>query len=137
MGFCYDYRNRLCCDACDEAGGVRKRPCPFGYCGPAALCKACYAKHRAEFTKAAHEHCRKASEECKARWAREESMIAAGQLIRCAALQQDDGLVKVWFKGRNDSKVIYFMEPATYAAFPLGEIATPEDYRQRGILIPE
>jgi hypothetical protein len=58
MGYCYDHRNRLCCDACGNAGGVRKRICTatvltdsvrgprstLRYCSPPALCPTWYRK---------------------------------------------------------------------------------------------
>lgn len=56
MGYCYDMRNRLCCDKCGASGGVRKRRCPYmvlgdssrgprfamHYCSCPALCSVCY-----------------------------------------------------------------------------------------------
>ena len=69
MGYCYDTRGRLCCDRCDEAGGVRRKPCKYGYCQPVAYCPACradkdeQARHRA--------HCEENCREAAARFARE------------------------------------------------------------------
>ena len=49
MGYCYDSKNRLCCDVCGTAGGVRKIKCPVGYCQSIATCQSatCKAKVKA------------------------------------------------------------------------------------------
>ena len=47
MGYCFDYAGRLVCDRCGQAGGVRKRKCPYKvsglhYCPAPAYCAPCY-----------------------------------------------------------------------------------------------
>lgn len=42
MGYCY-CRGKLVCYGCG-AMGATKRPCPFGYCPPPAICEECWAK---------------------------------------------------------------------------------------------
>jgi hypothetical protein len=57
MGYCYSQAGRLCCDACGNDSGVRKRTCPYKvhysdgtgslpYCSPSALCATCYTKYK-------------------------------------------------------------------------------------------
>ena len=36
MGYSYTVDGRLCCDACDEAGGGRRHRCPLNWCGAVA-----------------------------------------------------------------------------------------------------
>lgn len=51
-------RMALACDACGHVGGVRRRPCPVGYCPSFHGCAACYAKYRQDGTWAkAHAEC--------------------------------------------------------------------------------
>ena len=58
MGYSYGYtaggRMALSCQQCFHVGGVRKRPCPVGYCPDAALCPVCYARERQDGTWATH-----------------------------------------------------------------------------------
>ena len=66
MGYSYTMDGRLCCDACDEAGGVRRYRCPFNWCGPVALCPACAkGKYRLTLHRAFHVErgCQRQSEE--------------------------------------------------------------------------
>ena len=55
MGYSYGYtaggRMALSCQQCFHVGGVRKRPCPVGYCPDAALCPVCYARERTRSTR--------------------------------------------------------------------------------------
>lgn len=54
MGYCTDHRGRLCCDFCGNAGGVRRVPCPFGYCPPVCACASCKKEHKSKLGKQAH-----------------------------------------------------------------------------------
>ena len=55
--------------------------------------------------------------------------------MRCSALQDDDDRVHVLFQTLA-GHIGYYMAPATYHAIPMGETATPDDYRKHGELIP-
>lgn len=74
MGTITDHRGRVCCDACGNAGGVRKRTCPYfvilaadrsisrtniRWCSPPKLCSGCYTK--AGGNKKLHTPCAEAS----------------------------------------------------------------------------
>ena len=64
MGHITDEAGRLCCDSCGQAGGVRRRRCPVGYCPSDALCATCYATFRSSGGWAsAHAECPRRSAE--------------------------------------------------------------------------
>ncbi|MFA5240357.1 MAG: hypothetical protein WC476_11720 [Phycisphaerae bacterium] len=68
--------------------------------------------------------------------AQEEALKSAGKLIRCAALALDNpDRVKVIFRGLA-GELAFFMSQETYEAIPLMQIATIEDYQERGEVLP-
>jgi len=136
MGYVYEGRHsgrgRLCCDACGNAGGVRKVRCPFGYCQATALCPACRKNPKIKVGMSAEGHralgCEAAHESFVKREAATKSMLDAGEYVRVAALGQDDGRVKVWFRNRDSVEKVYLMTAAAYGSIPLLVPATPADY---------
>lgn len=113
MGFCYDMRNRLCCDLCGESGGVRRQKCPSGWCQAYAVCKACMPAYRARKADI-HEGCAHSSANYHAQQAKRQALIDAGELVLASAVNTDDGMTKVWFKGANGIEVERVMTEAQY-----------------------
>lgn len=107
MGRCYDSRGRLCCDKCDEAGNVRRRPCPSNYCPSADLCPKCWAEVRASGKWSTwHVDCPARHAEFVAQEARKTAALEAGAFLRVAAMGRTGmdawpgGLVQVCFRNR-------------------------------------
>ena len=148
MGYSYrkNYatgRLELCCDICGKSGGVRKYHCPFGYCPPIAACQECRKnpEHKHHFSKKFHrEHgCEKLHLEFTAKEEKKYNLIDNGIPVRCSALNKDNKIhVLFHFKADPKSGVMstvgYYMSKATYDAIPLGEVATPDDFRKFGTL---
>jgi hypothetical protein len=110
MGYSYDMGGRLCCDSCGASGDARKRTCPhrvqyadggsLPYCYPSALCKACYAKHKATL----HARCAEGAAQSNVREQARKARLVAGALERRACWGSwhatvPDGMVGVYFKG--------------------------------------
>jgi hypothetical protein len=140
MGYSYsiDPRTRykaLDCDVCGRPGGVRKVPCPFGYCPAIAICPACRSKHPEYTSKASHQKqgCEKRHLEFQRREAREKQLLAQGKYLRCSALGHGDK-VKVIFRGNAGEKAC-LMSQEIYRAIPLGTPATVDDYKKLGKVI--
>lgn len=92
MGYSFESRggrSLLCCDSCGTAGGVRKVPCPAGYCPAVALCAGC-RKDPVKKARLAAMHvendCKGASERFAAKLAAEAAVLATGAYAFCAAL---------------------------------------------------
>ena len=143
MGYSYDARGHLCCDACPISDGVRRRPCPFGYCSSRALCKVCYARTKAtgEHTKAAHESCRIRSEEYAERERTRVALLASGKAVRCSALNAGTftegpykgfSRVHVLFRSANGTTIGRYTTAAAYSEVPFNVPATPETYECYG-----
>lgn len=90
MGYCYDWKNRLCCDSCGASGGVRKRKCPrkvltdshrsatrheLNYCYPAALCATCYQGEKATL----HANCAEGAAKSQAEYDAKQARLDAGE----------------------------------------------------------
>ena len=102
MGYCFDYRHRLCCDGCGKAGGVRKRKCAYRvrasvldggysipYCSPPALCSDCYKKHGG--LRGVHgDRCRDGAAASQAEADADDKRHAEGDLKLRSALRQGD-----------------------------------------------
>jgi hypothetical protein len=136
MGYSYDASGKLCCDICDDSGGVRKYRCPFGWCQPIALCPKCKHEHPEYTSKEWHrEHgCEKAMIQVKQEETKKQQMLAAGKLLRCAALwhpDRKDRKVKVIFRN-GDKETAYWMARRTYDAIALGVLATVDDFKKHG-----
>jgi hypothetical protein len=110
MGYCHDSRGRLCCDACGQPGGVRKRLCPhfvtfptvrgrqrLRNCSPPALCPACF--HREGGTVGIHGGCRAAAAKSQAEYDAIEAAWDAGESFIVSATAVADGIVAVTFRG--------------------------------------
>ena len=143
MGYCYESgrngrRGRLCCDVCNKAGGVRKYPCPFGYCQPIAACRNCRRDKAREFGKEAHREngCERMHAEFEANLRLSQSLLASGKAVRCSALSTDDGRVHVLFRKQDGTTVGHYMAHETYDAHPLGTPRTVDDYAAVGPLEP-
>lgn len=129
MGYSYTVATgRLCCDSCDNDGGVRKIRCPYGYCPAPALCPPCKVKHADALKAPAHASCRLRVEEMRAAEADTAAHIAAGRFVRSAALATDDDRVHVLFRGHGGQYVGRYMTHACYDAFPILSVRTIEDY---------
>jgi hypothetical protein len=136
MGYSYTAAGKLCCDVCDNDGGVKKYPCPFGWCQPIALCPECKAKHPEYVSKAHHRErgCERQHLEFERQKKERQDLIDAGQVVRCAALshQEHPGPnIKVIFKGKIGERA-FWMSQETYHSLPLVDNATPADYRRHG-----
>lgn len=140
MGYCYDNRRRLCCDACGRAGDVRKMTCPFQYCPAPALCLACGVERAATLSQAAHRQrgCESGRAALLERESQRQALLKAGEPVRCSALRVDgpEGhRVHVLFQATAGT-VGFFMSRDTYDVVPLLETATPERFRSFGPIEP-
>jgi hypothetical protein len=105
--------------------------CPVGWCGTYHLCPEC--KH----VVIEHESCRKYSAQQAAWDAQRKAYYAQGIPVRCSALGVKNGMVHVLFADSDNEgrkMVGYYMDKATYGAYPLVEPRTPDDYRQVGLI---
>jgi hypothetical protein len=143
MGYCYEGR-KLVCDACSTAGAIKVR-CPFNWCQPTALCRACRAgkckgfgsKNPVTVAKF-HPTCEAASRHFKAQQDRAAALLAEGKAVRCSALNADGGSkVHVLFKKADGTCIGRYMSPAAYGSIPILEPATPEDYEALGGILTE
>ncbi len=134
MGFCYTSSGKLCCDICGEAG-ARKKPCPAGYCQAYACCtgEACKAKLKEHRRTHCAVHCVAASREFKRMLAERAELLAAGRLIRCAAVTEGHG-VKVWFESKEHRDHVRYMASATYRAFDILDNVTLEQFEAVGLV---
>ena len=111
MGYCYDQHNRLCCDICGKAGGVRKIKCPVNWCQPVAACEPC-RKAKKHIPDDKHAHCR----EIQAEHARQLAAFRAGGLHLGIIRDGKDGSVRVadpWYHPACDYfNRTWFTDPA-------------------------
>lgn len=128
MGFCYDFGGLLCCDLCNSSGGVRKKPCPYGYCQKTAYCPACWAKENHAERLKRHAPCKIAEADYQERQQEKERLLRAGFYLRTAALTMDSGRVKVIFRDGTGAERAFFMSHSAYDAVPIGFNAVIEDY---------
>ena len=146
MGYSYHKnlrtgRYNLCCDFCGSSGNTKKYRCPFGYCPPIAACPKCHKEHKDKFSKEFHRSsgCEKGHRDFERKNKQRELMLASGQPVRCSALSTGNGQVHVLFQtqvGTYSPCVGYYMSKATYDSIPLGDNATPDNYRVYGELTP-
>lgn len=152
MGYTYEHRtNRLCCDKCGNAGGVRKRACPCGYCPATALCQECNKEVRVSGAwKEWHKNCKASRDEMRRRDFERETLIQHGFYVRCSALNAKNEAypdsVHVLFEtgsgclhpySRDQRQVVgRYMSKATYDAIPLLHNATIQDYERFGPVAP-
>jgi len=105
--------------------------CPVGWCGEYHLCPTC-AKIPLE-----HDSCRRYSAQ-HAEWDLQRKAYYARAIpVRCSALGVGNGKVHVLFAfsdGPDRLMVGYYMDQATYDAYPLVEPHTPDDYRKVGLI---
>lgn len=144
MGFSYevsrDGKQRLCCDRCDHAGGVRRIRCPHGYCQSTALCEACRKNPavRADLRAYHEEHCREAATEWAARQERSRQLLASGASLRSSAINEagvEGPLhVRVTFRNASGRTFDVLMSSERYASVPLMQPATMADYGLREAL---
>lgn len=137
MGYCYE-NGRLVCDACSVADGtVRKVRCKYGYCPPPAMCKRCRGdrERMATFRAYCDANCRVSSAEYKAREARKEALLDAGEFIRTSASLTESGLTAVTFTNRAGRSMVYLMDSDTYRAVPILEAATVMDFGRIGRIV--
>ena len=137
MGYSYDAYRRLCCDICGQPDGVRKHKCPSGYCPAVAAHLACLktVKQSGKWAEI-HKHCPVSAAKYAAKEARRAALLGSGQPVRFSALDAGPNGVRVVFKVQGSPDVAFHMAPETYDAIPLGEPATPDDYRAFGSLEP-
>ena len=128
MGYCYDHKNRLCCDVCGTSGGVRKYKCPFGYCQPIAACEKCRKDKRHLFLKPYHQAngCETGHQKFVAWQEEKQQMLAEGKRVRISALGTKENGVHVLFQDRFGNVTGYYIEPFAYDKIPVGANATPE-----------
>ena len=133
MGYCYS-RGRLCCDVCGEPDGVRRQRCPHNYCQAIACCgsDACKVKLRTYRAETCAVSCKESHRVFLAREAEREALLAAGKLLRCAAVCDGHG-VKVWFKSK-DGEAVRWMHVETYDAFPLLDSVSVEQFEAIGVV---
>lgn len=138
MGYCYDKNGNLICDFCGSSKSVKKVRCPFGYCPPDAVCPDCKSKHENLFSKEYHRNkgCERLSKAHDEREAQRNAILESGGVVRCSAMGTDDGAVHVLFSDKNYDCVGFFMSSATYNSIELLVVATPDDFRKYGELIP-
>lgn len=116
MGYTIDNRGRLCCDHCGQAGGVRRRTCPYkvltdssraprtllAYCKAPALCGPCL-KDLGGMT-GIHKGCAAEAESSQAEFdAIEARLEAGGSYVQAAwgrATGVPAGMAGVVFSGR-------------------------------------
>lgn len=133
MGYCYDAHNRLCCDVCGTAGGVRKIPCKFGYCPATALCAACRssAATRAAIRDHCEANCRQASEDYARRQDERRTALEAGAYVRDWATGSFVGgfdVCKVGFHNAAGDEIVLTVPTAAYRLHGLLDVLTPEDF---------
>lgn len=141
MGYSYTMDGKLCCDHCGAAGGIRKIPCPVGYCPASALCKDC--RNDPEIKRKSAEYHARVCVPGHERYMKEQEhralILKTGAFIRTAALNHhfnDGTMVKVCFRNQERAERFYWMAPETYDAFSLMANVTPQDYAQRGQVAP-
>jgi hypothetical protein len=127
MGYSYCARSgRLACDACgDTSGTTRKRTCPhkvhyadggsLPYCYPSALCRDCYAKHKATL----HDDCKAGADARNQQEQRRAARLVAGDYEVKNAYGSwhktvPDGMVGVRFVNRAGAEVYRLVPDAIY-----------------------
>jgi len=135
MGHSYS-NGLLCCDICGYAGGVKRYPCPFGYCKRVAACEKCRKMHTKQFSKKHHRthKCEANSIAFNEKIQKETNMITAGKPVRCSAKTIDTDTVHVLFRTTQGTTGRY-MTPATYHSIGLGSPATPDDFAAHGTIV--
>ena len=130
MGYSYTMSGALCCDICDASGGVRRVPCPSKWCQAVAMCKVCRDTKRlpADY----HANCAGSAARFRAEREQQAALLAAGEYVRCSALQVADGRVHVLFKNKDGKDIGYYMARETYHAIGICTPSTPADYQAAG-----
>jgi hypothetical protein len=128
MGFSYVGR-KLCCDFCGTPGSVKVR-CPFGYCQPTAVCPNCRRTRKDVLSKKYHREagCEKNHAAFSAKLDKEAKIVRDGGALRIAALGQNNGTCKVWFR-TNIGPVAFVMPTEVYNLIPTDEVAALGDYQ--------
>lgn len=140
MGFCFDDRGRLCCDACPTSGGVRKMKCPWGYCYPVALCAECRKKHKDKLGKKFHREqgCEQKHFVAVRENAERKAKLDAGKLILASAvgLHDGSGIVRVTFiklvDGSHVSETFLMHENVYDKRDTMGHTPTLDDFQKVG-----
>lgn len=126
MGYSYT-SGRLCCDACGQSGGVRKRTCPYTvtdergqtlpYCYPSALCAKCYAERKARLHGA---ECKAGAAASQARYDEKREALNAGKHLLSSAISGiagvPAGFCRVTFRGQFGAESVYLIPDAEYDA---------------------
>jgi hypothetical protein len=143
MGYCYGNDGGLLCDACSGPGGVKRR-CRYGWHQPFAICQneACLAGHAEHVRNTCASKCKPASEAASARKTEEERLTGAGCWVRCSAVSEDLGRVRVYFYrfGRDFKPREYASGTCSteaYRAVPLLNVAQPYEFDGLDDLKPE
>jgi hypothetical protein len=134
MGYSYS-GNKLCCENCGKASGVRKRPCPHGWCQPHALCTGCYATAKPQW-KEVHAKCIAPAREYAAKKLAEKQALDEGKYLRCSALGIDNNRTHVLFRNKSDQYVGLYVPSSVYRSYALSAILTPDDFQERGGATP-
>ena len=136
MGYTYTRAGGLCCDNCGTSGGVRKVPCPHGWCPSTALCKDCRTKLKPTMH-TWHINC--AANSAKATAASEDRLRkhAAGMPTLCSGLlTKDRSVVHALFEIGN-TVIGYYMPRTDYdRRNDLPPYPTPDDFKAFTTLTP-
>lgn len=100
MGFCFQ-DGKLVCENCGAVGGVRKVPCPAGYCQADALCAPCRKDPEVKAKlRVAHGGCAEAHARFRAEQEAVAAVQATGAYTFCASLYADSTreTVRCWFR---------------------------------------
>lgn len=138
MGYCFDKEGRLCCAFCGAAG-AKKYPCPFGWCPPAAACSECREKYSQQFQEEWHRQygCEENHIRFEVEQREEKRLLDEGHSIRraaCIHYIDAEQFVHVLFSFANGTTVGYYMAPDVYHAISLSTPATPDMFREHGVL---
>ena len=141
MGYCRDNQGRLCCDICGQSGGVRKHRCPYGYCQAYAICPNCWnnpTKRQAWKDMHVKNECKRLHEEFDAREKLTQNLLNNGFAVRCSAsyVRPVTDVVHVLFRKKDGTCDGYCMAESVYRSIELGVPATPDSFRQFGVLTP-
>ena len=133
MGYCYTKNRELVCDACNSAGGVKKRRCPhkvfhtdhrtghrvgLNYCPAPALCDACFEKYGKN--KGVHGGCKAKAAASQQRQDAEDARLDAGD-HRVNGRSGDwhdavpKGMVGACYRGKAEGDVQYVLVDKQYA----------------------
>ena len=132
MGYSYNKNGQLICEFCGCSFGVKKYPCPFGWCQPIASCKDCKKKYAVAFSVDKHRDCEKESKNFAEKQKQEQMILDKGKAVRCSALGITNSIVHVLFRKQDGSTIGRYMSQQTYRSIPILVSATPDMYAVLG-----